>query len=209
MTARGRTLTGLLLSLCLLAPAGAGAQGSQSQNTCVPAGRDLSEKVRRQREIECLLPRLRDERLRRSDPEQVFKAMRRLGELRAVTAIDDLTKLLTLKRVFDWETPENAGRTGIEETIIMAANRYPAVDALISIGKPALPSLVEVIGSHESGSLESENAVFAVFMILEARPEKAAEFLRRAAAQSHSHEAARRLLAASKNRLLSPTQPGR
>src|SRR5207237_1137991 len=156
---------------------------------------NVSEKVRRRREVECLLSKLRDEQLRQSDPEEVFKAMRRLGELRAVVVVGDLVRLLTLKRIFDWETPENAGHTGIEETIITVANRYPAVDALISIGKPALPALVEVIGSRESGSLESENAIFGVFMILQAQPAKGAEFRRRAARQAPSRAAARRMAA--------------
>jgi hypothetical protein len=208
MNKRTRTPARLILSLSMLAPcaAAAGAQSPVQQNPCARAERDLSEKVRRRMEIECLMPKLRDEGLRRSDPEQVFKVMRRLGELRAVEAVSDLTALLALKRVFDWETPENAGRTGIEETVITPANRYPAVDALISIGRPALPALVGVIEGSETGSTESENAVYSVFMILEARPSKASDFLRRAASHAHSREARARLLAASKNRMLSPTQ---
>lgn len=209
MNASARILANMFLLICLLTPGAATTPQSQARKDCDLSDKDVSEKVKRRREVECLRAILRDEGLRRSDPERVFRAMRRLGELRSVIAVGDLIGLLTLKRVFDWETPDNAGHTGIEETIITAANRYPAVDALISIGKPALPALVDVIGSRESGSVESENAVFAVFMIFRARPERAAEFLRMAADRAHSSEAALLLLTASKNRMLSPTRTER
>jgi hypothetical protein len=212
MNTRKRTPAKLLLSISVLAPCAAEAAAAQApvrQNPCAQTAPDLSEKERRRAEVGCLLAKLRDEALRREDPEQVFKVMRRLGELRAAEAVPDLISLLALKRVFDWETPENAGRTGIEETAVTPANRYPAVDALISIGKPALAPLVAVIEGREGGSTESENAVYGVFMILEARPSKASDYLRRAAGRAHSREARARLLAASKNPMLSPVQSER
>ena len=198
-----RTPVHTFLMFILIASGAQVAQGAQSRLGGRASDQPMSDKARRQKEIERLLAVLRDERLRGNDREEVFKAMRRLGDLKAVVAVDDLIKLLTLPRVFDWETPETVGKTGIEETIVVPANRYPAVDALFLIGKPSLPALVSVIEKRESGSLESENALYAVFAIFRERPQKGASFLRRAAAKAKSGEAARRLLAAAGKDLFS------
>lgn len=203
MFARGVTPANILLALALLAAAPA-ATVSQTPSGRITPARPDGEKLKGRTEIESLLAEVRDEQLRKADPERVFKAMRRLGELGSVEAVDDLVRLLTLKRVFDWETPENAGRTGIEETIIVPANRYPAIDALFLIGRPALPALVGVLEKYEGGSLESENAVYTVFAIFRERPSDGAALLRRASAEAASADAARRLLAASENQLFSP-----
>src|SRR6266849_5109681 len=49
-------------------------------------------------DIEQLLSDLRDPQLRATQPERVFGAIRRLGEMKAVAAVNDLVDLLALER---------------------------------------------------------------------------------------------------------------
>ena len=125
-------------------------------------------------EVKQLLTVLRDEQMRNSEPSRVVAAIKRLGEMKATTAIDDLIQLLTFKHVYEWEM------SGVDLRTTSIFRRYPATHALFQIGKPSLPALVKVIGTDERGSLASENARNTLMEIFRWNPLEGVEYLRKA-----------------------------
>lgn len=142
-----------------------------------------------------LLTILRDEQIREREPERVIKAIEHLGQMKSIAAIDDLVQLLTFKQSFPWK---NRNLDIVEEDHpITPLSRYPAAGALFQIGKPALPALIKVIETEETGSLAGENAIYTVTQIFRDSPTKGVEYLRDAAANASSPQAARRLSGAA------------
>lgn len=150
---------------------------------------DESRRQASNEEVERLLTIVRDERLRQSEPDRVAQAIKRLGELKSTGAINDLIRLLIFKRTFEWEACDMIN----EIHLTTASERYPAVGALIEIGKPSLPALIDVIGAHDSNSLESRNAWEAVMIVFRDTPTRAVTLLRKAAAKSPSPQSAQRV----------------
>ena len=161
-------------------------------------------------EVERLLAILNDQSLKEQDPDSLVKAMHRLADLQAThrlgdfqstAAINDLVKLLTFKYTYYWEK-EAGGR--LDPQPITTAERYPAIAALFTIGKPALPAITEVIETHESNSLESENATLVVYLIFRESPSAGTQYLTEASARASTPTAALRLSVAAKqeNKLL-------
>lgn len=146
-------------------------------------------------DVERLLAIIRDERLRGSDPERVTKAIERLGEIRAIAAIDDLAQLLSFRGSFDWEKSQVPG---VLNHLVLPSDLYPATTALFQIGKPSLPALIKAIETHESGSLTSKNAVDTTILIHREKPLKGIAYLRQAAAEASTPEASKRLSEAAK-----------
>jgi hypothetical protein len=143
-----------------------------------------------------LLTILRDEHLREHQPERVAKAIERLGEMKSVGAVDQLVQLLTFRRTFPWEN--NNLDVIQEDHPVTPLGRYPAAGALFQIGKPALPALIKVIETEETGSLAGENAIYTVTQIFRDSPARWAEYLKDAATRASSPQAARRLSGAAK-----------
>jgi hypothetical protein len=75
-----------------------------------------------------------------------------------------------------------------EITSIGTDRRYPATGALFQIGRPALPALIKVIETHESSSLESENAIYTVEGIFREALAEGTKYLREAAVRALSPE---------------------
>jgi hypothetical protein len=119
--------------------------------------------------------------------EELHRAVRRLGELKAVDAIPPLVKLLPFR-----VQPEGESRNDlfvIEYHTINNADRYPAMQALFEIGDESLPSLFDVLETEECGSLRSELAFETVKSIyLKENMSKAADALNTRAAKSQSIE---------------------
>jgi hypothetical protein len=175
-------VTGLLLLVTVMC-------GAEAMTQTKAHSLDESGQESINQEIKKLLLVLRNERLREKEPEQLFEAIKRLGELRAVDAIHDLIKLLTFRRTFEWEKDPN-------HRLIRPAtmyNPYPATDALFAIGKPALPALMEAIAAYDSDSLEHQNALHAVDAIFREEPEEGVRYLKNAAVKATSAEGAYRL----------------
>ncbi|HWN98725.1 MAG TPA: hypothetical protein VNS63_05585 [Blastocatellia bacterium] len=161
----------------------------------MPDGRtqsgDESSRQSRNEEVRQLLMIVRDDSLRLSDPDRVVQAINRFGQLKSTEAISDLIRLLTFKRVFE---SERLGLEGVEEIhLITPSVRYPATGALVEIGQPSLPNLIGVIEAHDSSSLETENARYAVMAIFRDNPALAVQHLRKAQAEASSPQAADRL----------------
>ena len=137
-----------------------------------------------------LIAKLRDARLLKTDPAQVWQAIERLGRMKSIAAIEDLARFLALRRSFEGEQTDEAVS---EISLITIGQRYPAVGALTAIGLPALPVLVMAIEKHPTGSIEADNATGAIFMIFRDDPAGALKYLKKAKTASTSRKAARRL----------------
>ncbi|MGI8838671.1 MAG: hypothetical protein ACR2H4_18825 [Pyrinomonadaceae bacterium] len=144
-------------------------------------------------EIESLRDVIRNERLRREQPKQVIAAIKRLGELKAASAVDDLVNLLTFRQTFDFETKDAIN----EIRLITPGDRYPATSAFFQIGRPSLPALIKVIEAHKAGSIESENSIYAVTGIFRENLSEGTAYLRNAAAKSPRRFGSQRLLTAA------------
>lgn len=103
--------------------------------------------VDRSAEISELIEVIQNDSIRDQNPERVVKAIRRLGELRAVEAVEPLVRLLTFRK------PRTEKGYAIYERAY-----YPARTALYSIGKAAVPKLVQSIAEHGIGSVQGLNA---------------------------------------------------
>ena len=158
----------------------------------------ISEVAGQSSEIEELLKTVRNKTLMQTDPERLVKAIERLGQLRVLTAIDDLTELLTFRRTFKGEEIAVApGRTIINASHLYSPDeRYPAIRAQRAIGEPALPALVRVIETNETGSRASENAAYTVGSIFRDEPAREVNYLSEAAATASTPEGKNRLLKA-------------
>jgi len=151
------------------------------------------EKQTQTKEISNLISIIRDKTLLRTDPEKVIKAIDRLGELKAVAAVDDLADLLTLSRgekYFDVENQPSGG-------IITPYSVYPAIKALAEIGEKSTKTLIKVIESNEASSLAAKNALDTLRAIYRDDLAKASDLLSEAARSSGNDEGTRRLLNAA------------
>ena len=140
------------------------------------------------KEVNRLQTVIRDESARTSDPERVFKAIEQLGDLKAVEAVDELTKLLSFKREIK---DEDVGG------IVTEYRRYPAVAALYKIGECSLPALVRVIENEPGNSIESKNAYFTMLILDRENSANSAKCLRGAARKAATREGFERLIKAA------------
>lgn len=139
-------------------------------------------------ELGRLLAIIRDNKLRESSPETVVRAIDRLGELKPVSAIDDLVGLLGFK-----DPSRESKHPYLRLRISPFRQPYPAVSALLEIGKPALPALVKAVETHEPGSVTSENAIYIIVWVNPEDPAAGVHYLQNAADKATSRVAAYRL----------------
>lgn len=129
-------------------------------------------------------------KVRKNDPDRVIGALERLADLGDSGAIDDLAQFLTYRKVYPWEKDPTVKPSG---GLTGPSTRYPAVGALMNIGKPSLPTLIKVIETHEPDSQETENAMEVVtYLSRDKRPEYV-DCLNEAASKASSPQAAERL----------------
>ncbi len=177
---QGRTRGKILAFIAVLVVFTLGTAKSFTGTQSVP-GQNLGNlPYERKEEIGKLLAVLRDVDLRKTHPDQVIAAIRRLGELRASEAIDDLIELLTFSPLFPGEVPGPDGRPIVEFQL----NRYPATGALFQIGRPALPALVRVIEFNKLDSLKGQKALDTIQSIFRDDLIEGAMYLERAAESS-------------------------
>ena len=179
-----RRICAAVLSCICLAPTSP-MFGRQTQTSDNPASQ-------RAEEIARLVDILRDPDLKNTHPQEVVHAIQRLGQMRAVEAIDDLVQLLAFARRFPWERDQKSDAV-VEIQPITPGNRYPATSALYQIGRPALPALTRVIELDGLDSTRGQNALFAVQNIFIQDLTEGAKYLRQAAEISATAESARHL----------------
>lgn len=102
--------------------------------------------------IEQLIQIIKGAPKKRSDDDSVIRAMKLLGEMRAVEAIDVLTELIAFPYVRPWQqvdaifSPADASAT--------IDKGYPAAAALVKIGKPCIPSIIDRSATSSYGITE-------------------------------------------------------
>jgi hypothetical protein len=151
-------------------------------------------------EIAQLIAIIRNSQLRIEDPEKVVEAINKLGEMKVASAVDDLAQLLSFRLVSQGER-----QTGI---ITEANKRFPAVDALYLIGKPALPALVKVIENFDEQDWMSRNARYLMVAIFNGKLSEGVEYVTQAASKSSSALGSQRLskLEREMNRIIRESQ---
>ena len=149
-------------------------------------------------EINRLRAVVRDEQVRRQDPKRAVAAINRLGELKAESAIGDLISILTFRQQFSKEQEEIG--------IVSSIQRYPAINALWQIGKPALPALSAVIASKDASSIESKNAIYTVMLIFRDAPKQGVKYLEDQSTTAPNQSVASRFRAAAEwtRRVITP-----
>lgn len=149
-------------------------------------------------EINGLRDVIKNARLRKEDPKQIVAAIKRLGELRAESAVDDLVSVLTFRQILSSETRPGAPIGMIDGTHLdTLGETYPAIDALFEIGKPALSALTAAIASSDPKSLTAKNATYTVMVIFRDNLRDGVSYLNDQAAKSRTKVAAARLRTAA------------
>lgn len=98
----------------------------------------------------------------------IVTAIEYVGAKRYTQAIDVLVHYL------DYHEPDQDPQKYVKGGIPAL---YPAVDALYSVGKPAVPELITVISDANSTELVRQNAAYAVFLICGVHPPVGIEVL--------------------------------
>lgn len=88
-----------------------------------------------------------DAQSRVTDPKCVAANIRYLGLAHVDRAVPALVAMLGYK------VPPQALRKPTNDDL------YPAIGALVNIGEPAVPALIEVLASKDNDSIESKNAI--------------------------------------------------
>ena len=177
-----------LLGVALLVIASPAFVGKAiSVGSVVPERKDDEEKR--------LLAIIRDKEAQESARERCVQAIERLGEIRSVTAVDDLIELITFKRTLRSE--ENPSPIVIDrEHPVTPLSLYPAAGALFYIGKPARPALLRLIETSDPDSLASQNAVYTLMAIFREDPKAGIRYLQNAGNKAQTLEASKNLLRA-------------
>ena len=122
----------------------------------------------------------------------IVSAIRRLSNKKSVGSVEVLTDFLDYKRPLT--TEEQAGvwiRTKSPEELC------PAVSALFSMGKEAVPGILRAITNTQPSTVKWDNAVYALMLIHRDDPIAGVGVLSSSAAASTGVEAGRLSLAAS------------
>ncbi len=150
---------------------------------------------RKEDEERRLLAIIRDKEAQESDRERCVQAIERLGEIRSITAVDDLINLITFKSTLRSE--ENPSPIVIDrEHPVTPLSLYPAAGALFYIGKPALPALLRLIETSDPESLASQNAVYTLMAVFREDPKAGVLYLQNAGNNAQTPEASKRFLRA-------------
>ena len=145
--------------------------------------------------VRTLLEIVGDTSLQQTAPDRVIQAIQELGRLKAKEGAQSLVKLLAFKRT--WPGEHSADGTITEIHTLTPASRYPAVGALMEIGKGSLPALLKAIETHESSSLETENAMEVILYLSRDEASEMYDRLKAAAAKASTTEGSERLLKAA------------
>ena len=122
--------------------------------------------------------------LQSTTPECIEQAVVRLGDFREASAAAVLVNFLDFKRPLN-----EREKLGIN----MRWERFPAVGALFSIGKPAIPALLATLRSEKITEVARQNAIRAVSTIFRDDPPQGVGELRKAAREAKEPTEAARL----------------
>lgn len=134
-----------------------------------------------------LLEALKDKNLLSGNPEKLAQIIEIIGQRRIAAAIPDLIDYLNFRRIHSWEGSKTLLHPLPEE------GDYPAIGALFSIGKPALPALVKVIEEKELDSIESKNAIKTIQLIFREDLSEGVKYLENAMVESTMQDSKQKL----------------
>ena len=191
---KGRAQTMLLLLPGVLVVAAVYAAGWQSVTSDDEAKRtEAYQQVVKERKemIRYLLLAISSEQMQENNRPGVVAAIELLGEIRASEAVTALADLLLYGATKGVEYPPDGSRRELRNP----RKSFPAVDALIKIGKPSLDEMARVIAWSPDGYPGAFKRYHARIVITEILAyDLAAEFLRLKSAQTDVPEHKRRLL---------------
>lgn len=136
----------------------------------------------REQTIDQLLAIVTDEKLQENNREKVIKAIQALGSLKAIQAAPELVELIDYQR-----DREDVIRTKGHRGIPSPRKVYPAMDALMKMGKPVLPIVIHALLKKERDNTFKRNVRVLNFRILDEKRENVNEFIRRQI-KIHKHE---------------------
>ncbi len=143
-------------------------------------------------EIKELISRLRDREMKLKSSEKTFDAMRVLGNIRCAEAAPAIAENIDLEKKFP-SISKNKDSVVVEDwDIVSLWKRYPAMGALLEIGKPALPELLKIIENEPADSVRSTNALITLQSIFSMSPEAVA-YLENAETKTNTKEVRERL----------------
>jgi hypothetical protein len=152
----------VFLATCVFVVGPAAARGEEPDDVVRGLLSD-SEQERREAENEILNARnmvvssliqiIREEDNRSMRPVSVDRAMRLLGELRAPEGVNVLIENIGFPILFEFGTPR--GGTGGNSLIGKSpAELFPAVNALIAIGEPAIGPIIKRIAENQDSVIK-------------------------------------------------------
>lgn len=145
-------------------------------------------------EVNNLIIILKDKSLKEKSPQMLVDAIKRLGSIKSTKAIPELLEYLDFEVPLESKESYSQPSDGVEiNPSIPVSGRYPAVGALIQIGKVALPKLTEAIENEEITSTKSQNAVYSIQQIFRDDLLNAIKYLENAGVNSTSQNGKQRL----------------
>lgn len=154
-----------------------------------------------------LLSVLKNKELRESAPNTLLEAIISAERLESVKSVDNPDSLLSGETIealvelldFELEKPKNENledvvRGATEFRPLTSYYRYPAIDTLRTVGKPALPYLVKSFEDGTPNSVMELNLLFVIKENFRLDDVGLVDFLRAQAAASHSSAGKARLL---------------
>jgi hypothetical protein len=139
-------------------------------------------------EVTKLLETIKNKNLVTENPKKLAQAIEELGQRQISEAVPELIEYLNFRRIHDWEG------SGLVLHPLPEEGDYPAVGALFSIGKPAMPALIKAIEEKDTNSIESKNALKTIQLIFRDDLSEAVKHLEKAMKDSTTQEGQRRLL---------------
>jgi hypothetical protein len=136
-----------------------------------------------------LIDLLSDENLKAKNSGKFVENIRAIGDKRIIESVPALIGLLDFK----YENPLANPAVGFSRYAGIISSDYPAVEALVQIGKPSLQALTKVIEDEETKSLKSDNALYAIQLVFRNDLLKAVEFLEKSVVDSPTRAGKERL----------------
>jgi hypothetical protein len=142
------------------------------------------------KEVTQLLEIIKNRNLVTESPDKLAHVIEVLGQRRITEAIPDLIEYLDFRRIHKWEG------TGVVLHPLPKEGDYPAVGALFSIGKPALPVLIKVVEENDIDSVKSKNALKIIQLIFREDLSEGVKYLESQLINSTSQDGKQRLQSA-------------
>ncbi|HEX8567992.1 MAG TPA: hypothetical protein VF648_20305 [Pyrinomonadaceae bacterium] len=182
-------VVGGLIGLFYLTTATYKAALMQDKTTLIQRQEKPKSKVLN-KEVKQLLETIRNRNLVTESPDKLAQAIEALGQRQITEAIPELIDFLDFRRIHKWEG------TGVILHPLPKEGDYPAVGALFSIGKLALPALIKVVEENDIDSIKSKNALQTIQLIFRENLSEGVKYLESEMIKSTSQDGKQRMQSA-------------